>query len=176
VLSDEELGEWQTYHEQMLEDPRFVESLSETLKQRGLGALGTPGAVSTMIAEDLTVSSPGDGSVHFELRGEGAARTERVLDTLTVAMARNANRTRGRRGDAASTVVSAVAVAKPEPIDQERIMFVGTIFGGGLAVSSVLGLVLWRKMSSAKTQFERDQQLEALLSEARWQDPRIDIN
>lgn len=175
AMTAEELAEWQTFHEQMLDDPRFIDTLADMLKQRGIASLGTPGTLAAALNENLTLTSPGDGYLHFELRGEGASRTERVLETLTVAVARNANRSRGRRGDGASTIVAAPAIAKPEPIDSERVMFVGSIFGGGMALTSVLGFVLWRRMSTSKTQFERDQQLEALLTEARWQDPRIDI-
>lgn len=174
--TEQELGEWQTYHEQLLDDPRFIETLADALKQRGMSSLATPGALSEYLATSLTIDSPGDGKLTMELRGQGATRTERVLDTLAVAMARTGNKTRSRRLDGATTVVSQPATAQKDALDQEQLMYAGGIFGGGFLLTSCLGAVVWRKMAASKSKFEHDQQLEALLAEARWTDPRISLD
>lgn len=174
--SEQELAEWQTYHEQLLDDPRFVETVADALKQRGMSTLAEPGALSAYLDSSLTVDSPGDGKLTMELRGQGATRTERVLDTLAVAMARTGNKTRSRRLDGATTVVSQSATAEKDALDQEQLMYAGGIFGGGFLLTSCLGAVVWRKMAASKSKFEHDQQLEALLAEARWTDPRISLD
>lgn len=176
ALNEQELGEWQTYHEQLLEDPRFLETVADLLKRRGITALSTPGALDAYFGASLTMESPGDGKLHIELRGQGMTRTERVLDTLVVAMARTGNRTRGRRMDGATTVVVEPAAARRDALDQTRLTYAGAIFGGGFVLTSCLGLVVWKRMAAAKSKFEHDQQLEALLTEARWSDPRINLD
>ncbi|MCL4222126.1 MAG: hypothetical protein KJZ65_12245 [Phycisphaerales bacterium] len=176
ALNEQELAEWQNYHEQLIEDPRFLETVADLLKRRGITALATPGELSAHFDAALTMESPGDGRLNLELRGQGATRTERVLDTLVVAMARAGNRTRGRRMDGATTVVVEPPAARAEAIDQARLTYAGIIFGGGFLLTSGLGLVVWKRMAAAKSQFEHDQQLEALLAEARWTDPRINLD
>lgn len=176
ALSERELSEWQTYHEQLLKDPRFVETVADLLKRRGIASLATPGALSAYLDGSLTMESPGDGRINVELRGQGATRTERVLDTVVVAMARTGNRTRGRRMDGATTVVVEPAAAGRDALDQTRLTYAGSIFGGGFLLTSCLGLVVWKRMAASKSKFEHDQQLEALLTEARWTDPRINLD
>lgn len=176
ALNEQELAEWQTYHEQLLEDPRFVETVADLLKRRGITTLATPGALDALFDASLTMESPGDGRLNVELRGQGATRTERVLDTLVVAMARAGNRTRGRRMDGATTVVVEPAAARRDALDEARLTYAGSIFGGGFLLTSCLGLVVWKRMAAAKSKFEHDQQLEALLTEARWTDPRINLD
>ncbi|GAB4385715.1 MAG: hypothetical protein Kow0022_12740 [Phycisphaerales bacterium] len=175
-LGAQELAEWQAYHEQLFEDPRFIETLAEAMQRRGLSTLATPGALSAYLAHALSVESPRDGKINFELRDEGAARTERVLDTIVVAVARAANRTRMRRADGATTVVTEPAAAKQEPLDSTRLTYAGMIFGGGFLLTSGFGAFVWRRMALAKKQFEHDQHLQALLAEARWSDPRYNID
>ncbi|KAA0215037.1 MAG: hypothetical protein DYG94_03700 [Leptolyngbya sp. PLA3] len=176
ALNEQELSEWQTYHEQLLEDPRFMETAADLLKRRGITTLATPGALDAYLDTSLTMESPADGKLNLELRGQGSTRTERVLDTLVVAMARAGNRTRGRRLDGATTVVVEPAAARRDPLDQTRLTCAGAIFGGGFLLTSGLGLVVWKRMAAAKSKFEHDQQLEALLAEARWTDPRINLD
>jgi len=176
TLNEQELAEWQTYHENLLDDPRFIEAVCDALKRRGMATLATPGALSAYLDESMTIQSPGDGRIELELRGQGAARTQRVLDTLVVAMARTGNRTRARRLDGASSVIVQPATALKDPLDHSRLTYAGVIFGGGFVLTSFFGVFAWKKMAHAKTRFEHDQQLQALLSEARWTDPRIDID
>lgn len=176
VLAESAREEWQHYHEQMFEDPRFIESLADMLKRRGMATLGTPGAVQQALASGFTMSSPSDGQLHLEYRDNGTTRTERVLDTVAVAVARNANRTRSRRTDGAMSVVSSPAQVGSDPVGGDRLVYAAGIFGGGLCLSLTFGAVVWRRMATAKSTFEHDQQLQALLSEARWQDPRVDLD
>jgi len=176
TLTDGAREEWQQYHEGLFEDPRFIETLAEMLKRRGLGALGTPAATQEALAAGFTLASPVDGQLQLEYRGQGSTRTERILDTIAVGVARTANRTRSRRTDGAMSVVSKPAEVGRDPIESNRLVYAAAIFGGGMCLSLTFGAVVWRRMASAKSTFEHDQQLQALLSEARWQDPRIDID
>ena len=176
ALTDSARGEWQQYHEGLFEDPRFIEILAEMLKRRGIGALGTPAAVQDALAAGFTLASPSDGQLQLEYRGQGSTRTERILDTIAVGVARTANRTRSRRTDGAMSVVSKPAEVGNDPIEGNRLAYAGAIFGGGFCLSLTFGAIVWRRMASAKSSFEHDQQLQALLSEARWQDPRIDLD
>lgn len=175
-MGAQELAEWQTYHEQLFEDPRFVETLAEAMQRRGLSTLATPGALTTYLASSLTMESPNEGKLSFELRDEGAVRTERVLDTIVVAVARAGNRTRIRRADGATTIVAEPAVAKQDALDSTRFTYAGMIFFGGFLLTSGFGVFVWRRMATAKNKFEHDQHLEALLAESRWTDPRINID
>jgi len=175
ALTASAASEWQSYHESILGDPRFAETVADMLKGRGIASLGTPAAVHDAFANQLTLSSGSDGQVSLEYRDIGATRTQRVLDTIAVAMARTANKSRSRRTDGAMSVVSQVSEVGPEPIDGNRLVHAAAIFGGGLVLSLSFGAFVWRRMATAKSTFESDQQLQALLSEARWQDPRFDL-
>jgi hypothetical protein len=175
-LSEAALEEWQAYMTQLFDDPRFMETVAESLKKRGMATLGTPASLEAALDTGLTVSSPVSGQIHLEYRDEGSTRTERVLDALTVSFVRTANRTRSRRTDGAMTHISKPAEAGREPIGGNQLTNAAGIFGGGMLLTLSFGGIVWRRMASSKSEFERDQQLQALLSEARWQDPRIDID
>jgi len=175
-LSEAALEEWQGYTTQLFDDPRFMETVADMLKKRGFATLGTPALLEAALANGLTISSPTPGQIHLEYRDKGSTRTERVLDTLSVALARTANRTRSRRTDGAMSHISKPAEAGREPIGGNQLVHAASIFGGGMLLTLSFGGIVWRRMASSKSEFERDQQLQALLSEARWQDPRIDID
>ncbi len=175
-LSEAALDEWQSYTTQLFDDPRFMETVADMLKKRGMATLGTPALLEAALEDGLTLSMPTPGQIHLEYRDKGSTRTERVLDTLSVAMARTANRTRSRRTDGAMTHISKPAEAGREPIGGNQLVNAAGIFGGGMLLTLSFGGIVWRRMASSKVEFERDQQLQALLSEARWQDPRIDID
>jgi hypothetical protein len=171
-LTDADKAGWQAYIEGLMADPAFLESVADRMKRRGIATLATAGAMRSLVTQDLDLQSPETGVVQFELRGEGRSRMERVMDTYVVALASTANHARSRRTDGATTVVSAGAAVRTDPLDQTRLYTAGAMFGGTSLATVLLGGLLWRRMTETKAKFERNARVESILDESTWADPR----
>lgn len=171
-LTPNDLASWQGYMQNLTNDPRFRDEASERMQRRMLTSLGTPGGLASYVEEHLTADSPADGELRLELRGDGAAFTQRALETLVVAMAAEANSTRARRADGAMTKVAFETQLIEGSLDKAKLYTAGMIFGGSALLLLLGYTVLWARMTSAKVRYERDQQMQGLLAEDDWSDPR----
>ncbi|MAO21104.1 MAG: hypothetical protein CMJ35_04255 [Phycisphaerae bacterium] len=172
TLTETDLAEWEVYITELTNDPRFLEVAAERMKRRGIGAFATPGELGTRMGEylDIAVSMPGE--LVLEYRDTGSERTQRVLDTFTVALASAANNARARRADAAITSVEETATLSEAPLDTKRLEMTGFVFGGGLLVTMIVGGLLWRRLAAAKARFENDSRVQVLFDEDEaWKMP-----
>lgn len=170
-LSESGMSEWESYIAQLIEDPRFIEVAADRMKRRGIAEFGIPGELAKEMSASLDVASAMPGTLVLEYRGEGAQRSQRILDTFTVALASAANNARARRADSPLTIVESEAIAGKEPLDTRQLEMAGMIFGGGMLLTLIVGSVLWRKLSSAKAKFENDSRVQNLFDESQWQMP-----
>lgn len=170
-LTAADRASWQTYHEQLLADPRFHEMGAERMLRRGIVSLGTPGAYADMMNRELNGISGADGELILELRGQGADRTARVLDTVATALTSYANAAAQRRSDGAATVIKEPAKAGPHAIDNQRETLTGQIWAGATALLVVLSVMVWKRMLSHKTAFESLNRADDLLDAGRWVRP-----
>lgn len=173
-LSGAELAEWQRFHEELVTDPRFYERVAQRMQRRGIPSLAQASAVAERLRTDFSVSSSKNGEINLELRGKGAQKTERELDTIASTLASEANAARGERADGASTTPPTPAKAASRPMDDTQMFTAGGIFGGGSLIGVILGSFAWRRLASAKTRFEEDATLAQTLDESKWPDPRKD--
>lgn len=173
-FSGAELGEWQRFHEELVLDPRFYERVAQRMQRRGITSLAQASAVAERLRTDFSVSSSKNGEINLELRGKGAQKTERELDTIASTLASEANAARGERADGASTSPPTPAKASSRPLDHTQMFTAGGIFGGGTLVGVILGSLAWRRLASAKTRFEEDATISQTLDEKNWPDPRKD--
>jgi len=171
TLSEAEMKQWERYITELTTDPRFLEVASERMKRRGISEFGVPGNLGAEMKKSLDVVSAMPGTVVMEYRGDGSARTERVLDTFAVALTSAANNARARRADSAMTTIEEPARSGSDPLDTRRIEAAGMIFGSGLLVTIIVGGVFWKKLSAAKSKFENDSRIEGLFDDSRWQQP-----
>ncbi|MCA9303741.1 MAG: hypothetical protein KC996_06435 [Phycisphaerales bacterium] len=170
-LTDQDLSSWGAYMESLTRDPQFIEFAAERMKRRGITALGIPGELSSVMRDSLDVVESAPGTIELEYRGQGAERSQRVLDTFTVALTSAANNARARRPDGATSTMPQVAQAGSEPLDTRRIETAGMVFGGSMLGSLILGGLLWSRLSAAKARFERDSRIEPLLDDSQWTMP-----
>lgn len=173
-MSDGELAEWQTFHEQLLTDPRMIEIAAGQMKRRGIEDLGNPGALRLRLQKDMSSDSPSNGSLVVELAGEGAHRTERVLDTYITSLASHANSARDRRVDGAATSVSESAKAGQDAVDDKRLAYAGAGFVGSIVVSLGIGVFAWKRLVAAQTDFDREAKLERMMEEGHWAEAERD--
>lgn len=172
-LNSAEFGEWQLFHEQMLNDPRFHELAAERMSRRGMTSLATPGAIGTTVKNDLRTRPGSEGEMVIELHGEGSERTARVLETLTTALASQANASRQQRVDGAVTVITQPAKSTEQPIDNTRMLYAAAGWAGGTFLSLIVGIFIWRRMLSVKHTFENQARVDELLDGAQWSMPTI---
>tara|TARA_R110002073_G_scaffold118918_1_gene258826 strand:+ start:773872 stop:776325 length:2454 start_codon:yes stop_codon:yes gene_type:complete len=170
-LSESGMTEWEGYITQLISDPRFIEVAADRMKRRGITEFGVAGDLSKEMTQSLDVASAMPGTVVLEYRGEGALRSQRVLDTFTVALASAANNARARRADSPLTIVESEAQAGAEPLDTRQLEMAGMIFGGSMLMTLIVGSLLWRKLSAAKAKFENDSRVQNLFDESQWQMP-----
>jgi chromosome segregation ATPase len=166
--SSDVLTEWQRYHESLLTDAAMIETAAERMGRRGMETLASGGALRDLLSRDLSHDSPTPGRLVLELRGQGAARTQRVLDTLITALVSQSNATRERRADGVGAMIAEPVSLGGGPIADQRLIYATVIFGGGLFACTVLALSFWRRMAAAKLRFEEEQQIDAVMDEASW--------
>jgi predicted nucleic acid-binding Zn-ribbon protein len=167
-LTPSDLSGWQTYVTELVQDPQFHEQASQRMKQRGIAELAVPGELGSYLRDSLDIMTPEPGSVQMELRGEGAARTQRVLDTLALTLTSQANASRARRTDGALTRIDQTATEGGAPLDTKRIEMASMIFGGSSVASFLIGGIFLRRLSAMKAKFERDTRVQPLFDEDSW--------
>lgn len=169
-LNGAELAEWKEYHENILKDPRFHQMAGERFQRVGFAELASASAAKQLAEQQIDIHERAPGEMMLSLPGEGSSRTERVLDTFTAAFVSHANAAQTARVDGSVTAVKQQAKAGSDPIDKTRMYWALGMLGGGVLVFGMIALGIWRKLAGAKTQFERDTQLAAVLDQARWGD------
>lgn len=164
-LSSAELEEWQRFHQELVNDPRFHEAAAEKFKRQGLLTLASPAAVGSMVSDSLAVDSDANGEMKLILRGQGSDATRRELETLTAALVAYANTAQQQRIDGGLTAVSKPATPDASPIDRTREFYALGILGGSTLLSLILAVTIWKRLSGAKSAFEQDSMLQAALAE-----------
>jgi len=170
-LSEGDLAAWDSYITGLTADPRFLEVAAERMKRRGIRAFSTPGELGQHMEASLDIAASMPGEVVLEYRDNGAERTQRVLDTFTVALSSAANNARARRVDTAITSVEQSASLSSTPLDSLRLNMSGIIFGGSMLISLIVGGMIWKRLAAAKARFENDSRVEVLFEEEAWTMP-----
>ncbi|MFN8728772.1 MAG: hypothetical protein ACK5Z4_02745, partial [Planctomyces sp.] len=91
TLAQDDLLSWTANHEKLAEDPQFFNLAGERFAQRAMSDLATPAAVMKRTKADMSIMTDRAGVLTIELRGVGRERTERELETLSLAMVALAN-------------------------------------------------------------------------------------
>jgi len=155
TLSQDELDEWQRYHESVLTDPSLMELASDRLKKRGIEELSRPGDLAARVNSDLSFESSESGRLVLELRGDGEGLTKRTLDTYAVSIVSLANGTKDQRAGGAGTKLVKDATVEPDPLVDERPVYAAGIGGGGLLVVGLGGMVLYRRLRAQHAAYEQ---------------------
>ncbi len=166
--SEDQLAEWQKYLEAEVKDPRMHEVAAERMARAGIVSLATPGQLSQRLDQDLVADSAVPGSLTLELRGSGKAKTVRELDTLVTAIASQANATKERRPDGLGVLIAEKPNADAGPIDGNRVLYAGAIFGLGLVGCLGLGGLTYGRLSKAKVRLEQEADIDSILEESNW--------
>jgi hypothetical protein len=156
ALNAEQQEAWMAYVEQLANDPRLMEVASNRMRRRGMIDLGSAGALSARLAQDLDLSSSSPGQLTLTLKGEGADRTQRLLDTFVASMVSVANDARDRRMDGASTIVAVGATVDGEPIQDPRLIYAGIGWGASTGILFFLSIALLVRLTIAKRKFEQE--------------------
>jgi hypothetical protein len=138
------------------------------MARRGIVTLGTPGQLQTFLTKNFSTESPAPGQLTLELRGSGATKLTRILDTYVAAVSSQANAGKERRADGLGTTVVTVANTGPGPISDPRLFYAVGVFAGGLALSLCFVVLIWKRLATSKVKFEEDQLVDAALAEANW--------
>jgi chromosome segregation ATPase len=160
VPSEDDLRAWTASHEKMFEDPQFFQLVAERFAQRGMTSLGTAPSVAQKLKADLSYQTDTAGKLTLEMRSQGQERTVRELETVTLAVVSVANAQREARGDGAATAIDSPPIAGNEPIADQRMLYVATFGGGGLLLSVIIWLILYRVLAQSKRNFEQQLSIE----------------
>lgn len=170
-LNAKELAEWEAYHKKVLSDPRFHQMAGERYARVGMAELSSPAAVKQLIDTRVNADQRNPGEMVLTMTGYGSTRTERELDVLTVAFTAQANAAQTARVDGSVTKIVEAAKTGNEPLDNTRLYWALAMLGTGLVVCFGTAMLLWKKLSGAKTKFEHDTQVAQLLDDAKWGTP-----
>ncbi|TVQ34094.1 MAG: hypothetical protein EA376_00745 [Phycisphaeraceae bacterium] len=167
-LSPEQLAAWNDFIEGLAKEPTLMEMAADRMKRRGIAELASPAAVAARMRSDLDVNSPAPGRTTLTLRGEGADRTRRVLDTFMAAMITVANDGRVRRIDNATTAMSGSVSPDPAPIDQPHIIVAAIAWAATSGAALLIFFVLWMRLSSSKRRFDESDPALSALDPGGW--------
>lgn len=148
------LGDWRSYLLETSLDPQLMEDAAERMRRRGMTTLGNPSDLRSRLEQDLDIADDGGDSITLSLRGVGAERVERELETYILDLVAMANATRTHRADGIATAVQANAEVDPTPIEDPRLMTFAAIAGGGGGGAMIVLLVTWRILASRRKQIE----------------------
>ncbi len=168
ALSGGELGEWQSFHEALIKDPRFLQFAAGRMERQGIATLSTPVTLKERLDHDLAVQAGKPGELTLELKGHGVSRTERELQTLAIAVQSQARDSQGTRVDGANTIIRDPAKASADPIQSVRQEYAVVIFGALALVAGILAFIIWHRLSQAKLRFEAGSGMDATEDDARW--------
>ncbi|MBL4810122.1 MAG: hypothetical protein JKY43_08740 [Phycisphaerales bacterium] len=169
VMTTDDIASWQGYIEGLVTDPQFIEKAALGMKRRGIDELAIAGNLGAHMSESLDVVSAEPGKIELEYRGDGPARTQRILDTYALTLTSQANAARARRIDGALTSIIESASVGESPLDTARIETAGMIFGGSSLATFIFGGLFWRRMVKLKANFERDSRVEPLFDDNSWE-------
>jgi hypothetical protein len=155
TVQSAQINEWQSYHEKLVNEPQLMEVAAERMARRGLTKLSNPAVLRGYLGQSMSVQSSSDGRLGFELKGEGADRTERILDTFVTAMVSHANASREHRVDGVASKVGEAAKAAGKPISDQRLVYAIGIFGVGALLCLVTSTLMWRKLVESHSQLAR---------------------
>jgi hypothetical protein len=169
TVAEDQLAEWERYHESLLMDPRIIEVAADRMGRRGIASLSEPGALTARLNGDMSHESAVAGRLTIELRGPGAAKAQRELETYVTALVSQANAGKEHRSDGLATIIAEAPNTLGGPITDARPIFAVVIFGGSLAAFSVLGTLVWRRLAAAKVKLEREEQIDSVLTNEVWE-------
>jgi len=142
-LTPEQRQAWRQYCLDLTTDPRLMEVAAERMRRRGLVDLASAPDLSDRLASDLDTETTEPGAITLTLRGVGADRTERVLDTYLASLVSVANDAKSRRLDQASTVVAEAPEVEGRPVDDPRPLYAGIGWGASSLLLILAALVVW---------------------------------
>ena len=156
ALTDAQRDSWTQYLSSLTSDPRLIEVAAHRMGRRGVSELATGGALANRLQSDLDLSTPAPGRLTLSLKGQGAQRTERLLDTLLASVVSVANDARNQRDDGASTVVADPPKAASEPLNDPRPIYAAIGWGVSSAVLILLCIVVWIRVGAARRKLDEE--------------------
>lgn len=158
--SDPEFVAWQQYVQSLVDDPQMIEQAAERLDRRGIAELASGGTLRQELKSTLYTDISTPKAITLEIRGDNAARTEIVLDTLVSTLVSTANGTRSQRPDGIAVAVSQPAATTDAPIKDQRLMYTGGIFATSATLFLGVGTLVGRRLGRLKRSANEDEMLD----------------
>lgn len=164
-----QLDAWQRYHEELIENPQFIDTAAERLTRRGYPSLGKGAELAAKLRKDLYVQSAQDGELTLELRETGADRAQAVLDTIVTTLKSISEAGRDQRTEDFGVAIVKTAQSSERPVNEQTLMgYAGGLLGGSLLAVGLFGGLIWTRLAGSKRKFEQSQAVEEALSEVDW--------
>lgn len=160
--------EWQKDMEQLVQDPRLMEVVSERMKRRGFESLGSAAEVRDLISKSLYTQSTQAGKLEFELRGEGQERSQVLLDTFVTAFKSVADESKGERAHDIGVNITAPAAASSTPLWDQRLQQTGMVFGGSVLLAGILGMFAYSRLQAGKKAFDQKTLSDSSFGDVDW--------
>lgn len=164
-MTDEQLAAWQTWHEGTLGDASFRKILAQRFESRGMKEMVDPEIVQERFTNHLTLDSTRNGELTLTLVGTDADELMNTLDTVAITLVSEARRQSGQRTDGGRTALVGerkidgqprYATVNNVPVKDERLMYAGSMFGGGLLLVMIIWLGLYMKLAKARRVFDEN--------------------
>lgn len=173
-MTEEQLTAWQTWHEGTLTDASFRKTVAQRFEARGMVSLADPEAVQARFTNDLAIDSTRDGELTLTLTGTNPDELLNTLDTVAITLVSEARRQSGQRTDGGRTILTGerkiegqprYATVSNIPIKDERLMYAGAMFGGGLVLVMLFWVVLYSRLAKARRVFDESDPVYATATE-----------
>lgn len=164
-LTNEQRAAWQTWHQNRLGDETFLRAAAKRFDDRRFTELNDSALLRKYLKQSLTLDSRRDGQLMMSMIGTDPDRLRMILDTLAVTLVAESRRREGDRTDGARTTIANArntsagmqyAAIADLPINDERTIWMGYIFGGSFPFAIILIWFISRRLTHAKRIFDAD--------------------
>jgi hypothetical protein len=167
-LDEAQADSWIAWHQNLINSESFDNAVGKRMAERRIDDYKTGPAVHKRLNDKLNFERTGMESFNLTLDGRDRDELTSVLDVVGLTLAAESTRQMGKRNDRARAVLenerqesglTRYAAVNPVAISDERMFYLGPVFGVLMAISLLLILGFYNHLLRAKRVFDEESAL-----------------
>ncbi len=167
-LPEEAAARWRSWHADLIEDDSFRQVLAKRMEERRIDEYAEVASLTERLDSDLTIDTGDTHSMTLTMAGTDPDEVAYMLDTLVATVTKESTRQLRKRTDNAWAVARGerkvegqlrYCALNPIAIEDQRLYYAGSIFGGVFSVVLVLVALVYSRLMKAKREFDEDGEL-----------------
>ncbi len=141
---------WSAHALELAHDPRLIQEAADRLKRRGMAEFANPAALGSHLEGAMDIAPGGPGSLTVSVTDTNLGRAHRRVETYVASFVALANDSRSRLPEQPATLVAESPVKDPAPVNDERLLYAGAMWGAASLLAMFFAWALWAR--AVKTQ------------------------